>query len=57
MFDVLRENETDSREVPAGGGAGRWWVIGVVVGLVLWVLMVVAYWSGLHRDAGWLRPA
>ena len=44
MFNVLRENETDWWEVPTGGGAGRWWVIGVVGGLVLWVLMVVAYW-------------
>ena len=44
MFDMLRETETEWQGVPAGGGAGRWWVIGIVVGLVLWVLMVVAYW-------------
>jgi hypothetical protein len=44
MFDVLRETEMEWRGVPASGGAGRGLVIGVIVGLVVWVLMIVAYW-------------
>jgi hypothetical protein len=44
MFDVLRVKEMERREVPADGGADRGLVIGVVVGLVLWALIVVAYW-------------
>jgi hypothetical protein len=44
MFDVLRVNELEWREVPTDDGAGRGWVIGVVVGLVLWAAMIGAYW-------------
>ena len=51
MFDVLRlEDWRDTRQVrhsaepPAASGAGRGVVVGAVIGLVLWALMIVAYW-------------
>jgi hypothetical protein len=51
MFDILRlEDWRDTRHLrhsagpPAAGGAGRGMITGAVAALVLWALMIVAYW-------------